>query len=372
MTWAGFTKWSSERSPNEVFKLLEQIFWEFDEIAASLNVFKLGTIGDCYIAVAGIPKPVKDHAVLLTQFAFDARDKVREVCARLEAEGLDTAKLDMRFGIHSGDTTAGILRGAKSRFELFGDTINTASRMESTGLPGKIQVSEETAMLIQRDSKSQWLTKRDTLVAAKGKGELQTYWAEPHRSVFFSDKENPSQGSSLRSSILQRTSLLQWRESGEDGIDSTGDSRRPSMDLEEVTAVDVGNVGNIATLDSSKGGPVMAKVYDDFICTSRRGKSSQEKDGIDLIGTSRISSMNSEEVTVVDVDYEGDNATLDSTEVGAEMPKEDGDDKFRSESGESSQEKDGVDFIGTSRRSSVNSEEVTFVDVGNERDIATF
>jgi hypothetical protein len=136
------------------------------------------------------------------------------------------------------------------------------------------------------------LTKRDTLVAAKGKGELQTYWAEPHRSVFFSDKENPSQGSSLRSSILQRTSLLQWRESGEDGIDSTGDSRRPSMDLEEVTAVDVGNVGNIATLDSSKGGPVMAKVYDDFICTSRR------------------SSMNSEEVTVVDVDNEGDIATV--------------------------------------------------------------
>ncbi|KAL3823563.1 hypothetical protein ACHAXA_002904, partial [Cyclostephanos tholiformis] len=60
----GFTKWSPERSPNEVFRLLEQIFWEFDEIAAKLNVFKLGTIGDCYIAVTGIPEPVQDHAVL--------------------------------------------------------------------------------------------------------------------------------------------------------------------------------------------------------------------------------------------------------------------------------------------------------------------
>ena len=124
MCLVGFTKWSSERSPNEVFKLLELLFWEFDDVAARLKIFKLGTIGDCYIAVTGIPEPVQDHAVLLTQFAFEVRDKCREVCARLESEGLDTARLDMRFGIHSGDTTAGILRGTKSRFELFGDTIN--------------------------------------------------------------------------------------------------------------------------------------------------------------------------------------------------------------------------------------------------------
>ncbi|KAL7535616.1 hypothetical protein ACHAXR_006607 [Thalassiosira sp. AJA248-18] len=187
----GFTKWSSERSPNEVFRLLEQIFWEFDDLAVRHNVFKLGTIGDCYIAVTGIPDPVADHAIVLTQFAFDARDKVREVCGRLEREGLDTAKLDMRFGIHSGSTTAGILRGTKSRFELFGDTINTASRMESTGLEGKIQVSEETAELIRRDGKPRWLIKRDTMITAKGKGELQTYWVEPQRAsyrVSFSDR----------------------------------------------------------------------------------------------------------------------------------------------------------------------------------------
>lgn len=61
----------------------------------------------------------------MARFASEARDKVRGVCARLDEEGLDTARLDMRFGIHSGATTAGILRGSKSRFELFGDTINT-------------------------------------------------------------------------------------------------------------------------------------------------------------------------------------------------------------------------------------------------------
>ena len=189
----GFTKWSSEHSPAEVFQLLEQIFWEFDSLATLHNVFKLGTIGDCYIAVTGIPDPIDDHAIVLTRFAFDARDKVREVCARLESEGLDTAKLDMRFGIHSGATTAGILRGTKSRFELFGDTINTASRMESTGIGGKIQVSEETAELIRLHSKGRWLAKRDNKIVAKGKGELQTYWVEPERAacrVSFSETKN--------------------------------------------------------------------------------------------------------------------------------------------------------------------------------------
>ena len=141
--------------------------------------------------MTGIPDPVEDHATILTEFTFDARDKVREVCARLEGEGLDTGSLDMRFGIHSGATTAGILRGTKSRFELFGDTINTASRMESTGMGGKIQVSEDTAELLRKDGQGRWLSKRKTLVAAKGKGDLQTYWVEPEsagRRVSFSEK----------------------------------------------------------------------------------------------------------------------------------------------------------------------------------------
>lgn len=145
-------------------------------------MFKLGTIGDCYIAVTGIPEPIEDHATVLTAFSFECRDKVREVCYRLDRQGMDTANLDMRFGIHSGDTTAGILRGAKSRFELFGDTINTASRMESTGCPGKIQVSEATAELIRKDKKERWLKMRDEALSVKGKGSLQTYWVEPERT----------------------------------------------------------------------------------------------------------------------------------------------------------------------------------------------
>lgn len=84
--------------------------------------------------------------------------------------------LQLRIGLHSGPTTGGVLRGQRARFQLFGDTVNTASRMESTGEGGKIQVSQATADLLIADGKGKWLEKRNELVAAKGKGEMQTYW----------------------------------------------------------------------------------------------------------------------------------------------------------------------------------------------------
>lgn len=95
--------------------------------------------------------------------------------------GPDTGDLRMRFGMHSGPTTAGVLRGEKSRFQLFGDTVNTASRMESTGKPNHIQCSQTTADLIIAGGKSHWVNPRAEIVKAKGKGEIQTYWID-HRA----------------------------------------------------------------------------------------------------------------------------------------------------------------------------------------------
>ena len=132
---------------------------------------------DCYVAVTGLPEPRDDHAVAMAQFAHDCLERFSSLIRKLEVKlGPGTADLGMRIGLHSGPITGGILRGERSRFQLFGDTINTAARMESNSLKGRIQISEQTADLIIAAKMEHWLSKRNDKIEAKGKGELQTYW----------------------------------------------------------------------------------------------------------------------------------------------------------------------------------------------------
>lgn len=173
----GFTAWCSTREPAQVFLLLESVYHSFDEIAKRRRIFKVETVGDCYVAVCGLPEPRKDHAVAMARFARDCLNKFNQMVSKLEVSlGPDTGDLKVRIGLHSGAVTGGVIRGENARFQLFGDTVNVAARMESTGVPSRIQISKDTAELLVAADKSHWCKPRDDTVNVKGKGEMTTYF----------------------------------------------------------------------------------------------------------------------------------------------------------------------------------------------------
>jgi hypothetical protein len=139
----------------------------------------------------------------MARFAQDCARKVKQVTRELEVElGPETSTLGFRFGLHSGPVTGGVLRGQRARFQLFGDTVNTASRIESTGKKGKIQVSTATASLITEAGKGDWLTPREDIVLAKGIGLVQTCWL----SIKADARANPARGGSLDRSAASESS----------------------------------------------------------------------------------------------------------------------------------------------------------------------
>jgi len=216
---AGFTSWSSNREPQTVFKLLETLYGAFDAIAKKRNVFKVETIGDCYLAVTGIPNTQPKHAIIMTRFASECITRMREIVHDLAGElGEDTLDLQLRVGLHSGPVTAGVLRGEKARFQLFGDTVNTASRMESNGKKGRIHCSQDTADALVIGRKGFWLTPREEIISVKGKGEMQTYWITYDENMstttlstsennsfssFSDDKPGPEDIEDIKNNILE-------------------------------------------------------------------------------------------------------------------------------------------------------------------------
>lgn len=136
----------------------------------------------------------------MVRFAKDCMESMTKLTQQLESVlGPDTADLQLRVGLHSGPVTAGVLRGEKGRFQLFGDTVNTASRMESNGKTGRIQASETTAKLLMAGGKEKWVEPRSDKIQAKGKGYLQTYWINIVSSSPGSSGSTPSRSDSFDS-----------------------------------------------------------------------------------------------------------------------------------------------------------------------------
>jgi adenylate cyclase len=160
----GFTPWAQRTSPDRVVELLDGLFTRFDELAASHGLEKIKTIGDAYMAVAGAPEPHPNPAVATVAFARAVIEAVADVG---DEAGVH---LDVRIGIASGPVVAGVIGRQRLLFDLWGDTVNLAARMESHGLPGRIQVSEATRAALEGRCGFEPRT-----VNVKGLGLRQTY-----------------------------------------------------------------------------------------------------------------------------------------------------------------------------------------------------
>jgi guanylate cyclase len=167
-----FTPLSERLPPTEVVGLLDQLFSRFDTLVERHGLEKVKTIGDCYMASSGVPDPYPDHARKAALLALDMRD----VVATSAVAG--RTGLELRIGINSGPVVAGVIGTKRFLYDLWGDAVNIASRMESHGTPGEIQITRATYELL----KDEFVCRRRGTIPVKGKGEIETWYVEGSRS----------------------------------------------------------------------------------------------------------------------------------------------------------------------------------------------
>jgi class 3 adenylate cyclase len=164
----GFTKFSSSHKPEMIVNLLNELYSEFDNLTIKHDIEKIKTIGDGYMLASGIPTKNKKHAYNMANMALDMLEKVKEFNIKHPKVGFQ-----IRVGISSGPLVAGVVGSRKFAYDVWGDTVNTASRMESGGKAGMVQISPSTYELI----KNQFVIEaREDIVEFKGKGKIQTYF----------------------------------------------------------------------------------------------------------------------------------------------------------------------------------------------------
>ncbi len=171
----GFTEFSAHKSPTQLVEILNGIFSEFDRLSELHGLEKIKTIGDAYMVVGGLPTARQDHAEAIALLALEMQTALRRFNFKIGEN------FQLRIGIHSGSVVAGIIGISKFSYDLWGDTVNVASRMESNGLPGKIQVTAATYERV----KEQFVFEERGQIAVKGKGTMLTYWLIEEQTIAF-------------------------------------------------------------------------------------------------------------------------------------------------------------------------------------------
>ena len=162
----GFTPLSAELAPRQMVELLNEVFSHFDSLVEKYGLEKIRTIGDNYMVVSGAPAPRSDHAHALAHMALDMMSYVHDN----HVPGVQ--QLQFRIGINSGAAVAGVIGHHKFHYDLWGDAVNVASRMESQGIPGKIQITDMTYALL----KDRFTCQPRGTIEIKGKGKMQTWF----------------------------------------------------------------------------------------------------------------------------------------------------------------------------------------------------
>lgn len=169
----GFTKYSESLTPEKLVESIDFYFSKFDEIIEKHGLEKIKTVGDAYMCAGGLPFPSKDHAYKITLAALEIVDFVKK---SMENLSLEKARLEIRVGINTGSVVAGVVGTRKFAYDIWGDTVNVASRMESSGIVNKVNISESTFNLI-KDNKAFSFEFRGA-VEAKGKGKVNMYFVD--------------------------------------------------------------------------------------------------------------------------------------------------------------------------------------------------
>jgi guanylate cyclase len=176
-----FTPLAEDLPPTEVVTLLDHLFSHFDVLAERYGVEKIKTIGDCYMVAAGVPSPRSDHARVLALMALEMQAAMRSL------DEIGHLGLELRVGINSGPVVAGVIGRKRFLYDLWGDAVNTASRMESHGTSGRIQITRATKELLA----DEFVCEPRGMILVKGKGEIEAWYLVGRRAATGQPRTHP-------------------------------------------------------------------------------------------------------------------------------------------------------------------------------------